>query len=157
MISRGGQFLPKEDPEAAAYLHQQMIDDGVNISLNTIPIRVETLKGGGSPWSPRAEFEMEIERDGQREIIKGDSILVATGRKPNVLGMGLEEAGVEYDEVTGVKVNDYCQTTNKNIYAAGDVCSPYQFTHNSDHMARNVVRNALFFGKEKTSSLIMSW
>jgi pyruvate/2-oxoglutarate dehydrogenase complex dihydrolipoamide dehydrogenase (E3) component len=157
MLSRGHQFLPKEDPDAALYLHQKMIDDGVNIHLNSKPLKFRVIKSPGNIWNPNSEVEIEVEREGETETIKGDSILVAAGRRPNVHGMGLEEAGVEFDELTGVKVNDYCQTTNKNVYAVGDVCSPYQFTHNSDHMARNVVRNALFFGSEKTSSLIMSW
>lgn len=157
MISRGKQFLPKEDPDAAAFLYQQMLDEGVNISLNTTPKKIEVLNSPGKIWNPSASFEMEVERDGQTEYIKGDSILVATGRRPNVYGMGLEDAGIEFDDVLGVRVDDYCKTTNGDVYAVGDVCSKYQFTHNADYMARNVVKNALFFGSEKTSKLIMSW
>lgn len=157
MISRGERFLPKEDPDAASYLHQQMLDDGVKIMLNTTPIGFHVLNSPGKLWRTGGKFELEVEREGQKDKIEGDSILVATGRRPNVHGMGLEEAGIEFDDKTGIKVDDYCKTTNKNVYSVGDVCSKYQFTHNSDHMARNVVKNALYFGNEKTSNLIMSW
>ena len=58
-----------------------------------------------------------------------DAVLVATGRLPNVTGMGLEEAGVEYDGRIGVKVNDRLQTSNSKIFAAGDCCSTFKFTH----------------------------
>jgi pyruvate/2-oxoglutarate dehydrogenase complex dihydrolipoamide dehydrogenase (E3) component len=86
-----------------------------------------------------------------------NAVLLATGRTPNVEGMGLEEAGIEFDTRQGVKVNDKLVTTNGNVYAVGDVASKYQFTHNSDQMARIVVKNALFFGKEKYSNVILPW
>jgi pyruvate/2-oxoglutarate dehydrogenase complex dihydrolipoamide dehydrogenase (E3) component len=81
---------------------------------------------------------------------------VGVGRKANVENLGLEAAGVEYDP-SGVKVNDYLQTTNPRIYAAGDVCSSYKFTHAADAMARIVLRNALFFGREQMSELVIPW
>ena len=70
--------------------------------------------------------------------------------------MDLEQAGVEYDK-TGVRVNDFLQTTNRRIYAAGDVCSRYKFTHAADAMARIVIQNALFFGRKCASRLIIPW
>ena len=91
---------------------------------------------------------------GYDEVV--DQLLVAVGRAPNVEGFGLEEAGVAYSK-KGVQVNDRLQTTNPNIYAAGDICSPYQFTHAADFMARIVIRNALFFGRAKASALTIPW
>jgi pyruvate/2-oxoglutarate dehydrogenase complex dihydrolipoamide dehydrogenase (E3) component len=82
---------------------------------------------------------------------------VATGRKPAVNSLGLESAGVSYDERLGVKVNDRAQTANPDIYAVGDVASKYQFTHVADFMARLVIRNALFFGRDKLSHLLIPW
>lgn len=67
----------------------------------------------------------------------------ATGRAPNVEGLGLEKAGIEYDTKRGVHINQYLQTTNKNVFAVGDVCTKFQFTHVADFMARTVIRNAL--------------
>jgi len=101
---------------------------------------------------PQITVALEDGRENTHELL-----LVATGRKPNVSGLDLEAAGVEYDVGQGVLVNDALQTTNKNIYAVGDVATKYQFTHAADFMARLVIRNALFFGRGKFSSLIIPW
>ena len=71
--------------------------------------------------------------------------------------MGLEKAEIEHDLVRGIQVNDRLQTTNPNVFAAGDVASRYQFTHAADFMARVVVQNALFMGRRKASSLLIPW
>ena len=80
--------------------------------------------------------------EGEKTII-GDEILVAVGRRPNVEGLNLEAAGVNYDG-KGVTVDDTLRTSNPRIYAAGDVCSKFQFTHAADAMARICIQNALF-------------
>ena len=85
-----------------------------------------------------------------------DKLLVATGRAPNVESLGLEAAGVRFDS-QGVQVNDRLQTTNPNVFAAGDICSRYKFTHAADFMARTVIQNALFKGRAKASSLTIPW
>jgi len=84
---------------------------------------------------------------------------VGAGRAPNVEGLNLEAAGVKYEggKGRGVIVNDRLQTTNPNIYAAGDICLPYQFTHLADAAARIVIQNALFFGRKKLSALTIPW
>lgn len=81
---------------------------------------------------------------------------MATGRLPNVFNMGLENANVKYD-YTGIIVDDYLRTSNKSIYAVGDCCTAYQFTHMADFMARTVIRNALFFGSGKVSTMLIPW
>jgi pyruvate/2-oxoglutarate dehydrogenase complex dihydrolipoamide dehydrogenase (E3) component len=86
-----------------------------------------------------------------------DALLVATGRVPNVAEMGLEAAGVAYDQRLGVQVDARLRTTNGRIFAAGDVCSRYQFTHAADALARTVLANALFFGRQKASALTIPW
>ncbi len=86
-----------------------------------------------------------------------DEILVAVGRQPNVEGLNLESAGVDYDDHKGVHVNDRLQTSNARIYAAGDVCSRYQFTHAADALARLVIQNALFLGRARASALTIPW
>ena len=85
-----------------------------------------------------------------------DKLLIAVGRAPNVENLNLEGVGVEFDK-KGVKVNEKMQTTNPMIYAAGDICSPYQFTHAADFMARIVIQNALFKGRKKSSALTIPW
>ena len=79
------------------------------------------------------------------------------GRAPNVEGLGLETAGIVYDPRTGVAVNDLLRTSNPRVYAAGDICFPYKFTHTADALARIVIANALFKGRQKTSSLVVPW
>lgn len=140
-------ILPREDPDAAAIVQKQLIADGVKLLC--------------------CGRNLQVSRDGDRTRISVnshetqydepvDALLVAVGRAPNVEGMGLETVGVEYDK-RGVTVNDKLQTTNKRIYAAGDVCSKYQFTHAADFMARTVIGNALFLGRGKASSLVIPW
>jgi pyruvate/2-oxoglutarate dehydrogenase complex dihydrolipoamide dehydrogenase (E3) component len=86
-----------------------------------------------------------------------DEVLVGVGRTPNVEGLGLDEAGVRHGP-GGVEVDDYLRTSNRRIFAAGDVCSRYRFTHAADAMARIALRNSLFpFGRERVSSLVIPW
>ena len=85
-----------------------------------------------------------------------DALLVARGRDPRVDDLELDVAGVAYGR-DGITVDDRLRTSNPRIYAAGDVCSKYKFTHAADAMARIVVRNALFFGRARMSSLVIPW
>jgi len=84
-------------------------------------------------------------------------VLIATGRAPCVSGLNLESGGIRYNHVQGIRVNDQLETTNPNIFAVGDVCSQFKFTHMADAMARLVVRNALFFGADRASQLVIPW
>ena len=86
---------------------------------------------------------LTVDSHGQQYDVTVDEILVGVGRTPNVEGLGLEAVGVEYDK-SGVKVNERLQTTNPRIFAAGDICSHYKFTHAADAMAQIVIQNALF-------------
>jgi pyruvate/2-oxoglutarate dehydrogenase complex dihydrolipoamide dehydrogenase (E3) component len=104
---------------------------------------------------------LTVDSHGQQHDVTVDQILVGVGRTPNVEGIGLEAVGVEYDE-NGVKVNARLQTTNPRIFAAGDICSRYKFTHAADAMAQIVIQNALFphpfgMGYASAESLIMPW
>ena len=96
------------------------------------------------------------QQNGETVEVVVDQLLVAVGRAPNTDGLGLDVVGVSHDK-SGVKVNDFLQTTNPRIFAAGDICSKYKFTHAADFMARAVIRNALFFGKEKMSKLLIPY
>jgi pyruvate/2-oxoglutarate dehydrogenase complex dihydrolipoamide dehydrogenase (E3) component len=98
-----------------------------------------------------------IVQDGKSRELAGDEILVGVGRAPNVEGLGLEAAGIVYDQRTGVAVNEMLRTSNPRVYAAGDICFPYKFTHTADALARIVIANALFKGRQKTSSLVVTW
>ena len=100
-------------------------------------------------------------QNGQPNRITVDEILIGAGRSPNVEGLNLEQVGVNYDPRQGVIVNDYLQTTNPNIYAAGDICMDWKFTHAADAAARIVIKNTLFspfgIGRSKLSDLVMPW
>jgi pyruvate/2-oxoglutarate dehydrogenase complex dihydrolipoamide dehydrogenase (E3) component len=108
-----------------------------------------------------------IKRDGTETVLDSvgaaggrlrvDRVLVAAGRAPNVEGLGLDAAGVAADPTTGVAVDDHLRTTNRRVFAAGDVCSALKFTHNSDAQARLVLRNALFAGRARASALTIPW
>lgn len=102
-----------------------------------------------------AGAEISVDSHGTKHRIAADKVLVATGRAPNVTGLGLEAAGVEFDEKSGVRVNDRMQTTNPRIFAAGDVCSRFRFTHAADFAARLVIGNSLFPGRSKFSRLVI--
>src|SRR5918997_4245003 len=85
-----------------------------------------------------------------------DVILVAAGRTPNLEGLDLEAAGISYTS-RGVEVDDRLRTTNRRVFAAGDICSRFKFTHAADAMARIVIANALFLARRKVTDLIMPW
>ena len=145
-------ILPNEDRDAAELVHQSMMRDGVTLLCCGKDLKVE--KGA-------AGKRLVVESHGQRYDLTVDEILVGVGRAPNAQGLGLETVGVDYDH-TGVKVNNRLQTTNPRIYAAGDICSRYKFTHAADAMAQIVIQNALFphpfgLGYASVDSLIMPW
>ena len=147
MLTTGARVLPREDADAAAILHAQLTEEGIDLVTGTKLTRVD----GGS-----AGKTITFERGRGPEQCVVDAILLAVGRAPNVEGLGLDEAGVAFDRAA-VKVDDRLRTTNPRIYAAGDICSAFKFTHAADAMARVVLQNALFLGRKKASSLIIPW
>ncbi len=82
-----------------------------------------------------------------------DELLISVGRTPNVKGLGLEDAGVEFDLRSGVKVDEHLRSTNHDIYAAGDVCLKYKFTHTADAAARVVAATPYFPPAENSARL----
>jgi pyruvate/2-oxoglutarate dehydrogenase complex dihydrolipoamide dehydrogenase (E3) component len=149
LLEAEAHVLTKEDADAAEIVQQALVRDGVQLTLNA---SIELV---------RQEDAHTIIRytgagDATHEVVV-DAILVAVGRAPNVTDIGLDAAGVAFDARTGVQVNDRLQTTNRRIFAAGDVCSRYQFTHAADFLARIVLANALFKGRQQASALTIPW
>ncbi len=140
-------ILPREDRDAAELIHRQLITEGMRIENQVKIVRAE-VRG--------TEKVVVYQKAGAQHEAICDLILSAAGRVPNVEGLNLEAAGVEYSK-EGVKVDDFLRTTNSKIYAAGDVCSRFKFTHAADATARTVLRNALFFGRARASQLVMPW
>ena len=147
IIQRGG-LLPREDPDAADIIHKVFLDERIGLYLNSKIIRVENKDSKKTILIKNEDREVEI---------TAGAIFIGVGRKPNVEKLGLENAGVEYDIKRGVLVDDFLQTSNKRIYAAGDCCMKWKFTHAADAAAQIVVQNALFKGKKKLSDLVMPW
>ena len=140
-------ILPREDPEASAIVKQSLMNDGVKILCCGRNLKVAK--------DAKGKHLTVDSHDGHYDVLV-DEILVGVGRTPNVEGLELETVGVDYNK-RGVTVNDHLRTTNKRIYAAGDICSNYKFTHTADAMARIVIQNALFFGRSKVSALTIPW
>jgi len=147
VAEKNPQFLTREDRDAADLLAAALERDGVDIRLNTIVTRV--VSSGG-------EKLVYLETGGNSGAIAVDEILVGVGRTPNVEGLNLDAVQVKYDD-EGVIVNDYLQTTNPRIFAAGDVCLPFKFTHAAEAAARVVIQNSLFLGRKKFSALTIPW
>lgn len=148
IVEMGPQFLSREDPDAAEVIHGAFRRDGVDVRLSTRVVRVSVSEEGK---------HVRLSREGVESELVVDEILIGAGRVPNVAGMSLETAGVEYDERTGVHVDDFLRTTNPRIFAAGDICLAHKFTHTADAAARIAIRNALFRGRERASALTIPW
>jgi pyruvate/2-oxoglutarate dehydrogenase complex dihydrolipoamide dehydrogenase (E3) component/uncharacterized membrane protein YdjX (TVP38/TMEM64 family) len=153
VLNADPHILPREDADAAAILEARLKAEGVRI-LNAVKITHAGAPPGAPARAPACV--LHYEHAGTPSSVAADRVLVAAGRAPNVEGLGLEAAGVAFDR-HGVQVNDRLQTTNPRIYAAGDVCSRWQFTHTADATARIVLTNALFLGRRKASALTVPW
>jgi pyruvate/2-oxoglutarate dehydrogenase complex dihydrolipoamide dehydrogenase (E3) component len=152
LIELGGHILMREDPDAAAIVQAALARDGVDLRLSAT---IDSVSAEGD------EKVIKLSVDGQATEVRVDALLVAVGRAPNVDGLGLDAAGVEFDARLGVTVDDHLQTSNAAIFAAGDVCSAYKFTHTADFLARALVQNALFsvlgLGRKRVSALKIPW
>ncbi len=152
LVEAAHGIMPNEDRDAAEIIEQQIARDGVKLLCCGKHLQVEKTEGGK---------RLTVGSHGSQYDVTVDELLVAVGRTPNVEGIGLETAGVAYDK-NGITVNGRLQTTNPRIFAAGDVCSRYKFTHAADAMAQIVIQNVLFphpfgLGYANVDSLIMPW
>jgi pyruvate/2-oxoglutarate dehydrogenase complex dihydrolipoamide dehydrogenase (E3) component len=147
IINDVARIMPREDIGASQIIHHQLESEGMTI-INRAKILRVVRRG--------SEKIIIYYLEGHESEVACDDILCAAGRAPNIEGLNLEAAGVKYSS-DGVLVDDHLRTSNRRIYAAGDVCSKYKFTHAADAMARTMLRNALFFGRSRMSALVMPW
>lgn len=145
---RTEHILPREDPDAAEILQKVFAREGIDLYLPAQDLQVSS-RGGIKI--------LTFLSGGRQSTLEVDEILVGVGRAPNVEGLGLEAAGIAYDVRKGVQVNDRLQTSNPRVFAAGDICFPYKFTHTADALARILIANALFKGRQKSSALTVPW
>jgi len=140
-------ILGKDDPEVTGVVKRRMREEGIALREGIKIVRVAPDDAGVS---------VEIEQDGAVERIAGSHVLVAAGRSANVDGLNLEAAGVKYSK-KGVEVDARLRSSNKRIYAIGDVAGGYQFTHVANYHAGIVIRNVLFWLPAKANSQAVPW
>jgi len=143
VLDTGDHFLPKEDPDVAEFIKKNLEKEGLDIRQNSRGIKVE--KKGDD-----IVVTVENSKTKQTTTIEGSGLLVATGRRPNVKGMDLEKANVTYTP-RGIEVNQKMQTSQKNIYAVGDVSGGYQFTHVAAYEAVVAITNMILKIPSKTN------
>jgi len=148
LIEMGPNILGREDPDAAAVVQESLVSDGVALLLNAKVVRVAT---------EGSDRIVHVEQAGEARQVRVDAILVGIGRAPNVEGLNLEAAGIDYDPRRGVAVDDRLRTSNPRVFAAGDICFSHKFTHTADALARILIANALFPGRQKASALVIPW
>jgi len=146
LVETAHGILPREDREAAEVLQKSLQRDGVRLLCCGKDLRISSDRG----------IRLTVDSHGTSYEEPVDKLLVAVGRAPNVENLNLDAVGVQYHS-KGITVNERMQTTNPMIYAAGDVCSSFQFTHAADFMARIVIQNTLFMGWAKSTSLVIPW
>lgn len=141
-------FLPREERDAAQILSDAFSRDGLEVRLNTEPVRVR-VEGD--------EKIVDLVSDDYHSSIAVDAILTGTGRRPNVEGMDIAAAGVTCKGPHGIDIDDFLRTSNRRIYAVGDVCLEHKFNNTAAATARMAVHNALLHRRERLSALIVSW
>ena len=148
MVEMAAQLVPNEDPELAAMLRAQLEAEGIVAHTQCTAARV-FQEGGLTRLSLRGDC-------GIAEI-EAEALLVAAGRVPNLEGLGLETAGVQFDPARGIRVDKTLRTSNPRIYACGDVLGQYPFTHVAAYEAGLVLRNALFPYHENVDYRFAPW
>lgn len=148
IIDRADQILGKEDADMAASVKGVLEAEGVVFHLEA---SIESVADIGHGKSVTIKTS-----DGQRLVLESESVLVAMGRAANTAGLGLEKIGVEHDR-RGIKVDQRLRTSQKHIYAAGDVAGGYQFTHAAGYEGGIVVSNAVFHLPRRTDYSYMPW
>lgn len=140
-------LLPKEDPEIVRIFRKRLLLDGIDIFEGA---KVHSVS------QEKTSLHIHIEHEDKKIILQGSHLLMATGRKANVTDLGLKAAGVHYTP-KGIEVNKLLRTSNKKIYAIGDVTGGYQFTHIASYHAQVVIRNCLFRLRAKVNYQTLPW
>ncbi len=147
-VLEGLKALEKDDPELTAIVLEKLRAEGLVIREQTMVTSVERRGKTG--------IRVQVKTEQGEDIIEGTHLLVATGRSVNVEGLGLKDAGIEYDR-RGIKVNNALRTTNRRAYAIGDVAGGFQFTHVAGYHAGLVIRGILFRKKAVVNNHIIPW
>lgn len=141
------KIMPKDDPELVDVVRQQIVEDGIVLHEEIKVERIEKTDKG---------VRVVIIKDGTEHAVDGSHLLVAAGRRPNVDGLDLEKAGINYSP-KGIDVDARLRTSNKKVFAIGDVAGGFQFTHVAGYHAGIVIRNALFRLPSKADHRFVPW
>ncbi len=137
LIEMAPRIMAVEDVEVSEFMKEAFEKEGIDVLTKTKAVKFHKNENGAKVVTVEKE-------NGTKEEIEADEILVAVGRRPNTKGLDLETAGVELERGK-IKVDEYLRTTNKSIYAAGDVNGKFQFTHMADYEAQIVLKNCFIF------------
>ena len=152
--------LSKDDPELTAVVIDQIRKDGVDLREGVRIARIDPpVDAEAHPHGARiilSILDEEGQETGEEDVIEASHLLVAAGRSPNVNGLELEKAGIAYDK-RGINVKDNLKTTNRKVYAIGDVTGGLQFTHVAGYHAGLVIRSILFKMNAKENRAIIPW
>jgi pyruvate/2-oxoglutarate dehydrogenase complex dihydrolipoamide dehydrogenase (E3) component len=141
------KVLGKDDPEISELVINRLISEGVDVREG---VHVERISGGTNL------VDLQVTQNGVSSMLQGSDVLIATGRTPNVAGLNLEAAGIKYDK-RGIKVNSGLVTSNRRVFAIGDVIGGMQHTHVANYHAGIVIRRALFRQSAKVNDEIVPW
>ena len=149
-VEMGPRIMPREDPEVSTFVSERFAEEGISVLTGHRAVRIVEEAG---------QHQLICEADGQEVRIAFDKLLIAVGRKAHVSGFGLEELGIEIDPSGTVDTDPLLRTRFPNIFCAGDVAGPYQFTHVSAHQAWHATVNALFgrFKKFRVDYRVIPW
>ena len=147
-VERAPRLMGREDADVAEYAESVLRESGVNVLTSHDALRFEQQDG---------EKVLVVAKEGVESTIAYDEVIVAVGRKARLHGFGLEDLGIQFDRT--IETDEYLQTLMPNIFAAGDVVGPYQFTHVAAHQAWYAAVNALFgtFKKFKVDYRVIPW
>jgi pyruvate/2-oxoglutarate dehydrogenase complex dihydrolipoamide dehydrogenase (E3) component len=155
IFQRGDQLLPREDRDVAEFVQRRLISEGVRIIKN---VDIHSMAASDSGKVALQLLDRQSGRLAEPSFF-ADALLVAAGRTRNLRSLNLKSAGIDANENV-VRVNDYLQTSQRHIYAVGDVIGPFLFTHMADAQARVVVRNILMpfqFLRQKMDYSVVPW
>lgn len=147
ILQRGNRLIPKDEPEASKLIHSVFDKEGVIVHTNFKVSRASRFNG---------QVEIAGEKDGKEIKVHAESLLMATGRKPNLQFLDLENADVTYSD-RGVQHNRYLQTSQKHIYVAGDVAGDFQFTHYASAQAGTAVQNMFVPLAKSQVTAVVPW
>ena len=147
-VERASRLMGREDADVAEYAESVLRENGVNVLTSHDALRFEQQND---------EKVLVVAKEGVESTIAYDEVIVAVGRKARLHGFGLEDLGIQFDRT--IETDEYLQTLMPNIFAAGDVVGPYQFTHVAAHQAWYAAVNALFgtFKKFKVDYRVIPW